>query len=273
MDVSNSPEATEAEEIKRPLSSSITRLSKVVAWVLIGGAFYLLGAIVSHFFTGIADQGLVDALTKPSHSSSIPEAYNWLGLPAALISQILVFEWLGVSALVIPCILFIIAYNLFHPATPIDLRPYMLPTLGVVLWINTLLGYMAIHNMGGTSLHILCGGLGYESAALLYGLFDWTLPYFLFLIALFTFFYLARLPIISLFKSPSLFKTLRTKKNVPPALPPPSKAEEEVKEKTTEKETPPPLPPPSKAEEEVKEKTTEKETPPPPLLLARPRKK
>ena len=69
-----------------------------VGFFLMVSSFYLTVALISYFFTGEADQSVVEGWLSSSLQESGAEVNNWLGLFGAVLSHLLIFKWFGISS-------------------------------------------------------------------------------------------------------------------------------------------------------------------------------
>ena len=215
------------------------RARRIAAWVLGLGSLYVCLAIVSHFFTGWRDHSLVDELRINGWFVARPDAANWVGSLGAWMSHYLVFEWWGLSSLVIPVGMGLAARKLYM-RTSYDPRPLLLPLLGICIYVNTVLGFLAVQGIGEPLIYTFSGGLGYEVADLLKVSLGWLAPFFLLFLLLGGLFYYLRMPFLGLWKevgaSKSLLDSIPSKGEEDTAL---AEEEESSSSDTVSEESPP----------------------------------
>ncbi len=149
------------------------RFTLALGFFLLITALYLFTAFLSYLFTGKADQSVVQALFDTSLVESGREADNWLGLYGAITSHFLIWKWLGISAFVIPPLLFLLGFKLVFKRELVSIFSAFILSVFAGLWLSLLLGYIT-HSMAGvTEIGFISGGLGYELAKISDGLFGW----------------------------------------------------------------------------------------------------
>lgn len=148
------------------------RLKLTLGLFFIVVSVYLFLALLSYLFTGQADQSVVEA-TNDSLIESGKEALNWLGLYGAITSHYFIFRWFGVSAFLIPPLLFTIGFRVVFKRELIRIFPFSILSIFAGLWLSLLLGYMTMINDGVSEWSFLGGGLGYHLAVISDGLFGW----------------------------------------------------------------------------------------------------
>jgi DNA segregation ATPase FtsK/SpoIIIE, S-DNA-T family len=149
------------------------RFTLALGFFLLITALYLFTAFLSYLFTGKADQSVVQALWDTSIVESGREADNWLGLYGAITSHFLIWKWLGISAFVIPPLLFLLGFKLVFKRELVSIFSAFILSVFAGLWLSLLLGYIT-HSMAGvTEIGFISGGLGYELAKISDGLFGW----------------------------------------------------------------------------------------------------
>lgn len=157
-------ESTSENVSQRWLTLHLSRRTFALALGL--AALYLCVAMISHFFTGPSDHSLVDELRFNGWSVDLPPAANWSGSIGAWISHYMIFEWLGVSAFLVPIAMALSALHLCKKIS-FDPRLLLLPVLSVCLYLDMVLGFFAL-NENSVLLHTLSGGVGHELAYLLH---------------------------------------------------------------------------------------------------------
>ena len=82
------------------------RFGLAFGFVILISAVFLFIAFVSYLFTGKADHSVVEGLAQGGLLESALETENWLGLYGAMASHYFIFRWFGVSAFLVPFVLF-----------------------------------------------------------------------------------------------------------------------------------------------------------------------
>src|SRR6478609_747609 len=149
------------------------RFKLAVGFFLIITALYLLMAFVSYLFTGKADQSVVQAWLDSSLVESGKEVENWLGLWGAVTSHYFIFRWLGISALFIPPLLFLLGFKSVFKRELISFFSIFIFSVFAGLWVSLLMGYLTHSISGVNEVSFWSGGLGFELARIFDGLFGW----------------------------------------------------------------------------------------------------
>ncbi len=160
---------------KRPKKSLSARINvppflKDKRFQLSAGFFLLLAAIfiflscVSYLFTGKVDQSVVEAFFDQNETvkSLGQEAANWMKLLGALVSHKLIFSWFGISAFLIPPLLFIFGYKVIWGKALIKLSRAVTFTLFFLIWVSLLMGSMIKGDDSVSEWSFYSGGLGYQ---------------------------------------------------------------------------------------------------------------
>ena len=148
------------------------RFRLAVGFFMMIAGLYLFLALVSYLFTGKADQSVVEA--SDSLVESGREAENWLGYYGAVTSHYFVFRWFGISAFLIPPLLFIIGFRTVFHKQLLPVFSFTIFSIFSGVWLCLLLGYMTlISNDGPSEWDFLGGGFGYQLALLSESMFGW----------------------------------------------------------------------------------------------------
>jgi S-DNA-T family DNA segregation ATPase FtsK/SpoIIIE len=148
------------------------RFKLAVGFFMMIAGLYLFLALVSYLFTGKADQSVVEA--SDSLVESGREAENWLGYYGAVTSHYFVFRWFGISAFLIPPLLFIIGFRTVFHKQLLPVFSFTIFSIFSGVWLCLLLGYMTlISNDGPSEWDFLGGGFGYQLALLSESMFGW----------------------------------------------------------------------------------------------------
>lgn len=137
---------------------------------LSAGFFLLLSSVfiflscVSYLFTGKVDQSVVEAFFDQNETvkSLGQEAANWMKLLGALVSHKLIFSWFGISAFLIPPLLFIFGYKVIWNKALVKLSRAVVFTLFFLVWISLLMGSMIKGDNTVSEWSFYSGGLGYQ---------------------------------------------------------------------------------------------------------------
>ena len=149
------------------------RFILATGFFLISAALYSFVAFFSYLFTGKADQSVIEALGNSSLVESGKEAENWLGLYGAITSHFFIFRWMGISAFLLPPLLFLIGFRLVFKRELVPIFPFFIFAVFAGIWISLLLGYITNGISGVTEISFLSGGVGFELARFADGLFGW----------------------------------------------------------------------------------------------------
>ncbi len=149
------------------------RVGLSIGFFLIGLSIYFGISFVSYLFTGENDQSVVEAFRDTDIVESGSEARNWFGVLGAIIANQFIYKWFGLSAFIIPPLLFLVGYYVVFKKEIISLRRSFLFSVFFIFWTSTLLGYLTLDPTSPTGLSRLSGGIGYEIALLMESLFGW----------------------------------------------------------------------------------------------------
>lgn len=149
------------------------RLILTIGFVLLISSIYLFVAFLSYLFTGKADQSVVEGLGQSGLIESGIEAENWLGLYGAITSHYFIYRWFGISALLIPPVVFLIGFRLAFKRDLLPIFSVFILSLFAGLWLSLLFGYLTLSIDGVAEWSFLGGGLGYHLALLSHGLLGW----------------------------------------------------------------------------------------------------
>ena len=149
------------------------RFVLTIGFFLLISSIYLFVAFLSYLFTGSADQSIVLGSDQSSLIESGIEAENWLGLYGAITSHYFIYRWFGISAFLIPPVVFLSGFRLAFRRDLLPLFSVFIFSLFAGLWLSLLFGYLTLSVDGVTEWSFLGGGLGYHLALLSHGLFGW----------------------------------------------------------------------------------------------------
>ncbi len=158
-----------------PIDRMMTGPRNTLAWgilLLVVGGFLEI-AFLSHIFTGANDQSTLDALQHQSLREVGRHTSNALGILGAVVSQVFVYRWFGVAALLLPVIPLLTGWTLLAKAEPVPLGRTTKQLVFYTLWISALMGFVVLMSGTESGLSYLSGGFGYTLNVLLFGLLKW----------------------------------------------------------------------------------------------------
>lgn len=130
-----------------------------VVLLVLGGL--LEASFLSYFFTGAADQSEVGALGQSPLPDLGASTRNVLGVFGAFVSQVFVYRWFGLAALLIPIVPFLAGWRMVFGSELVNLNRTTMEVIFFTLWISTLLGYLVMMSGSSSSLSFLPGGFGF----------------------------------------------------------------------------------------------------------------
>jgi S-DNA-T family DNA segregation ATPase FtsK/SpoIIIE len=169
------------------------RFGLAFGFVILISAVFLFIAFVSYLFTGKADFSEVQSLDYKNLIAALKdrEISNWLGLTGAVSSHFLIYKSLGISAFLVPFVLFLLGFKLAFKRGLLPIYSVLIFSVFTSLWLCLLFGYLTLNVDGVTEWSFLGGGLGYQMAMIAHGLLGWgtflllVLSLFLFIIFFF----------------------------------------------------------------------------------------
>ena len=117
-------------------------------------------SLLSYFFTGNADQSLIDS--GLSFSALGEESENWLGIVGAFLSYYLIFEGFGISSFLIVPLLFIISFRLLFGSRLYSISRISIFTFFGIMWISSIMGFFLNLFPENYILTNYTGGIGYN---------------------------------------------------------------------------------------------------------------
>lgn len=145
-----------------------------VGILLQGLALFIFIALVSHLLYAKYDQAFVDSISTLGLRQAGVSVKNWLGVTGALISQYLIFRWLGIAAFLITFPLYLIGHRIVYRkrfANISIVKNIAISTI-FILWISLALGYLhLLFPIATSGIANLVGGVGFELALLFHDLF------------------------------------------------------------------------------------------------------
>ncbi|MEO1253912.1 MAG: DNA translocase FtsK 4TM domain-containing protein [Bacteroidota bacterium] len=163
--------------------------------LFIGFTFLLISlflgiSFISYLSTGQADQSVVEAYTHTDIKESGVEVQNIFGLMGAIAAHYFIFLWFGVSAMLIPPSLFIVAYRIIWYRALLPISQTFNFVVFYLIWISLVMGYFLLLQEEATFLGFLSGGIGYELAVIAQSLMGWgAILFILFLFVVFNMFF------------------------------------------------------------------------------------
>lgn len=171
-----------------------------IGFSLLLTSLFFAVSFISYFNTGQADQSVVEAYTSTSVKESGTEVQNVFGLIGAISAHYFIFLWFGVAALLIPPLLFIIAYRIIWFRALVPIGKAFNFTVFYLIWISLVMGYFLLTQEESTFLGFLSGGIGYELAIIAQSLMGWgAVLFIIFLFVVFNmfFFNITQLPALN----------------------------------------------------------------------------
>lgn len=117
-------------------------------------------SLLSYFFTGNADQSLIDS--GLSFSALGEESENWLGIVGAFLSYYLIFVGFGISSFLIVPLLFVISFRLLFGSRLYSLSRISIFTFFGIMWISSIMGFFLNIFPENYILTNYTGGIGYN---------------------------------------------------------------------------------------------------------------
>jgi len=150
------------------------RFHLACGFFLMGIGIFLLISFISYLFTGKADQSLIGSVHLNWEGlktiGSVVE--NWLGLLGAVSGYIFIYRWFGITAFIIPLLVFMAGTRIVFYKNLLPWGPILRLSLFLVFWLGLLLGYLWL-NFEIDGIGFISGGLGFEMALVLDGLLGW----------------------------------------------------------------------------------------------------
>ncbi|OEK04093.1 FtsK/SpoIIIE family DNA translocase [Roseivirga misakiensis] len=203
--------SSKAKRPKKKLSFSLNipflkdrRFLLSVGFFLLLSAVFIFLACVSYLFTGKVDQSVVEAFFSQDETvkSLGQEAANWMKLVGALVSHKLIFSWFGISAFLIPPLLFIFGYRIVWGKALVKLSRAVAFVSFFLIWLSLLMGSMIKGDTSVSEWSFYSGGLGYELSIFFDNLLGFgTILFLAFTLLVFVIFFFNITEILSLKKS------------------------------------------------------------------------
>lgn len=149
------------------------RFQLTVGLLFLAASLFLLTAFISYVFTGKADQSIIGSVLNTGIKESGLEAENWLGLFGAISAHYFMFLYFGVASFLIPPLLFLIGFKIVFKKEILSIPRSFVFVFFFLVWLSLLMGYFMINSDQVSEWGYLGGGVGYELAVLIDGLFGW----------------------------------------------------------------------------------------------------
>jgi len=147
--------------------------------VMVGLLLMLMGIIMflsffSYFFTGQADQSIVESLWS-GHNSRVPRGKleNLMGFLGAVISYLFIYKWFGIASFLFIPWIFNIGYKLVFGKSLFREWRFIKSSLFLLFWVSAFLGYIVLTLENESTWAFLCGKIGFDIAILLNSLLGW----------------------------------------------------------------------------------------------------
>ncbi len=149
------------------------RFHLTAGFLIMLSSLFLMTAFISYIFTGRADQSVIESVIETGLRASGAEIENWLGLLGAWLAYVFMYKWLGISALFLIPVLFGLGFRIVFRRDLIPLSATINFCLFIAFWLSVTIGII-VHNTGLEQANaFLCGGVGYEMAALIHQMIGW----------------------------------------------------------------------------------------------------
>ena len=147
------------------------RFQLTVGLLFLAASLFLLTAFISYVFTGKADQSIIGSVLNTGIKESGLEAENWLGLFGAISAHYFMFLYFGVASFLTPPLLFLIGFKIVFKKEILSIPRSFVFVFFFLVWLSLLMGYFMINSDQVSEWGYLGGGVGYELAVLIDGLF------------------------------------------------------------------------------------------------------
>ena len=142
--------SSEPSKIKQFFKSDATHF--IAGLVVLMIAVYATIAMISFFFTGAADQSKVEGLPL-FHWGKIPGIENWTGARGAILSNILMNEWFGVSTFFLLLFIAFVGLRLMK-AKYVNLIKYFILCSLLTIWTSVALSFFFGSFFRDTAIYI-----------------------------------------------------------------------------------------------------------------------
>ncbi len=150
------------------------RFGVMIGLLLMLVAIIMFLSFFSYFFTGQADQSIVESLWS-GHNSRVPRGKleNLLGFVGAVISYLFIYKWFGIASFLFIPWIFNIGYKLVFSKSLFREWRFIKSSLFLLFWVSAFLGYIVLSLENESTWAFLCGEIGYDIAILLDSLLGW----------------------------------------------------------------------------------------------------
>ncbi len=150
------------------------RFGVMIGLLLMLMAIIMFLAFFSYFFTGQADQSIVESLWS-GHNSRVPRGKleNMLGFVGAVVSYLFIYKWFGIASFLFIPWIFNVGYKLVFSKSLFREWRFIKSSLFLLFWASAFLGYIVLSLENESTWAFLCGEIGYDIAILLDSLLGW----------------------------------------------------------------------------------------------------
>lgn len=149
------------------------RFGVMIGLLLMLVAIIMFLSFFSYFFTGQADQSIVESLWS-GHNSRVPRGKleNLLGFVGAVVSYLFIYKWFGIASFLFIPWIFNVGYKLVFSKSLFREWRFIKSSLFLLFWVSAFLGYVVL-SLDESSWAFLCGKIGFDIAILLDSLLGW----------------------------------------------------------------------------------------------------
>lgn len=150
------------------------RFSVTVGLLIMLFAIILFLSFFSYFFTGQADQSVVESVWS-GHNSRVPKGKveNLLGFVGAILSYLFIYKWFGIASFLFIPWIFNIGYRLVFDKSLFREWRFIKSAIFLLFWTSAFLGYIVLNLESESAWAFLCGKIGIDIAILLDSLLGW----------------------------------------------------------------------------------------------------
>ncbi len=148
---------------------------------IIGGVFlqglavFFFFSLVAHYLYEQIDQSTIEAFFNSHISIQETNIHNWLGLLGAMCAYFLFFRWFGITAFLVPPLLYLIGHQWVYK-TQMSMGKIFIFIAFFMLWLNTALGFLHILLPELPLLIKWMGGVSIALSIPLYQYLGWGIP-------------------------------------------------------------------------------------------------
>ncbi len=133
------------------------KVVKITGLVFIVSSVFLLLALSAYLFTWKIDQDKLNHTWNEILFNPEIQVENWLGKLGALVSHQLIYAGFGISAFLIPFLIFIVGFRILFKTSLLPLSKSLRYSIFSMLWLSIAFGYIF------SKVAILGGSFGYET--------------------------------------------------------------------------------------------------------------